>query len=101
MSSKSLKATVFMRPNGRQEETIIKDISEDDANFFITRSVKISMEDSPGFGPTVYADYGAVTEDGEPDEIIVFSCGRSCEATMAELRQIVERAMAAQPSRGI
>lgn len=96
-----IQATLFVRPNGRQEEITVKDINDDDANFFNTRSVKISMEDSPGFGPTVYADYGAVTEDGEPDEIIVFSCNRSCEATMAELRQIVERAMANQSSRGI
>ena len=101
MSSKSIKATLFLRPNGRQEETVVTEIKPDDANFFNTRSVKISMEGNPGLGITVYADYGAVTEDGEPDEIIVFSRDRTCEDTMAELRELVERAMAAQPSRGI
>jgi len=96
-----IQATVFLRPNGRQEEITVKNINDDDANFFKTRSVKISMEDNPGLGTTVYADYGAVTEDGEPDEIIVFSRGRSCEDTMAELRELVERAMVPQTPRGI
>lgn len=90
----SIKATVFLRPNGRQEEIIVENINDDDAKFFNFHGIEISMEESPGLGQTVYADYGAVTEDGEPDEIIVFSRGRSCEDTLAELRELVEKAMA-------
>lgn len=97
----SIQATVFLRPNGRQEVITVTNVNPDDANFLNTRGIKISMEDAPGLGQTVYADYGAVTEDGEPEEIIVFSRGRSCEETLAEVRVLVEEALASLPSRGI
>ena len=96
-----IQATVFLRPNGRQEEITITNISDDDAYFFNTRSIKVSLEDDPIGGQVGYADYGAQDEDGHPEEIIVFSRGRSCGDTMAELRELTEKAMTAFSQRGI
>lgn len=89
----SLPVTIYHRPNGRQEEIICREVEDDDAQWFKTRSVKVSMESDGGDGYIIYADYGAVTEDGEPDEIVVTSKGRSCRKTLSELRELTERAM--------
>lgn len=88
-----LPITVYHRPNGRQENIICNNIEEDDANWFITRSVKVSMEESGSGGHILYADYGAVDEDGEPDEVILVT-HRSCPEAMSSLREMTERAMA-------
>ena len=96
-----IPVTVYERPNGKRVDIICPNIRDDDANFFTTRSVKISMEECPGSGFAIYADYGAVDEEDEPQEILVFSNGRSCEDTMAELRELVEQAMANPTHHGI
>lgn len=88
-----LPVTVYHRPGGRQEQIICREIDDDDTNWFQTRSVKVSMESDGRDGYIVYADYGAVDEEGEPDEIIVLSQGRSCRKTLSELRELTERAM--------
>lgn len=90
----SLPMTAFLRPDGKKQEIICNFITDDDANFFKTRSVKVSMEEDGSGGYILYADYGAVNEDGEPDEIIVFSGARTCETSMTELREMTEKAMA-------
>lgn len=87
-----LPVTLYLRPNGRREEIICKRIADDDANFFKTHGVKVSMEESGSGGHILYADYGAVDEEGEPDEVIVMT-HRSCEEAMAELRRLTEKAM--------
>lgn len=96
-----IQATAFLRPNGRREEITVANISDDDAYFFNTRGIKVSLEEDSLGGQVVYADYGALDEDGQPEEIIVFSRGRSCEDTMAELRELTEKAMTAFSQRGI
>ena len=88
-----LPVTIYHRPNGRQEDIICNNINEDDAKWFQDHSVKVSMEESGSGGHILYADYGAVDEDGEPDEVIVVT-HRSCEEAMAELRRLTEKAMA-------
>lgn len=88
-----LPVTVYHRPDGRPEEILCREVNDDDAQWFKTRSVKVSMESDGRDGYIVYADYGAVDEENEPDEIIVFSKGRSCRETLTELRELTERAM--------
>ena len=88
-----LPVTIYHRPNGRQENIICNNINDDDAQWFQDHSVKVSMEESGSGGHILYADHGAVDEDGEPDEVIVVT-HRSCEEAMAELRRLTEKAMA-------
>ena len=88
-----LPVTIYHRPNGRQEDIICNNINEDDAKWFQDHNVKVSMEESGSGGHILYADYGAVDEDGEPDEVIVVT-HRSCEEAMAKLRRLTEKAMA-------
>lgn len=88
-----LPVTIYHRPNGRAEEIICREIDDDDAQWFKTRSVKVSMESDGRDGYILYADYGAVDEEGEPDEIVVLSLGRSCRKTLAKLRELTEKAM--------
>ena len=88
-----LPVTIYHRPNGRQEDIICNNINEDDAKWFQDHNVKVSMEESGSGGQSLYADYGSVDEDGEPDEVIVVT-HRSCEEAMAELRRLTEKAMA-------
>lgn len=87
-----LPITIYHRPNGRQENIICHHITEDDARWFQTRSVTVSMEESGSGGHILYADYGAVDEDGEPDEVILVT-NRSCIEAMATLREMTEKAM--------
>lgn len=88
-----LPITIYHRPNGRAEEIICREIDDDDAQWFKTRNVKVSMESDGRDGYIIYADYGAVDEGGEPDEIVVLSLGRSCRKTLTELRELTEKAM--------
>lgn len=97
----SLHITIYTRPRGDKEVIVCRNIYDDDADFFRTRSINVSMEADGNSGYIVYADYGARTEDGEPNEMIVMSNGRSCEDTLAELRQLTERAMVERPHHGI
>lgn len=91
----AIKATLYTRPNGRQEEIQVRNIRPDDEAWFIEHDVQLSMEDAPGQGHVVYGDYGRTDEDGEPVEMVVFSKGRSCEDTLTELRQLIEEALKA------
>lgn len=84
-----MKATVFVPPNGEQQEITITKIRAEDREFFEKHGVKISMEELGGQN-VVYADTGKVT-DGEPDELIEISHGRSCEDTLYALRAACER----------
>lgn len=88
----SLPITIYHRPNGRKENIICREISDDDADWFKTHRVHVSMEESGSGGHILYADYGVVDEDGEPDEVILITHG-SCREAMAKLREMTERAM--------
>lgn len=86
-----MKATIFVKPHGTKQVIEIIDINPDDEDYFMQHNVKVSLEEDFQPGTFIaYADYGAEDEDGEPDEVIVFSAGRDCRETMAELRQLVQ-----------
>lgn len=83
--------TLFKRPYGQKELVRIRNIDPADQHFLESHNVKVSMEQIIEDQVVVYGDYGAVDSDGEPDEIVVFSDGRSCLETMKELRIFVEQ----------
>jgi len=87
-----VKATFYMPPNGRQEVREFTNVRAEDAEFFEKHGIKISMEPQ-GPNAIVYADTGKVT-DGEPDELIEISGGRSCEDTLSALRKACEKRFA-------
>ena len=87
-----LPVTLYLRPKGRREEIICNQIADDDANFFKTRSVKVSIEEDGSGGHILYADYGAVDEEGQPSEVILITQA-SCIEAMSTLREMTERAM--------
>lgn len=80
-----MKATLYKKPDGRQEVIDLTNILPEDEKWFTDIGAKISMEETGGEF-VIYADIGIVTEDGEPDEAIEFASGRSCEQTMSSLR---------------
>lgn len=93
----SIKATLYQRPNGKKSViTLTKDeITKEDAKYFKGNKVKVSLEPQANGTDNIiiYADYGKRTEDGEPEEIIIFSRGREAIECMTELRQEVETAL--------
>ena len=84
---------VYKRPTGKFERTEIKHVYPKDAAFFNQFDIKLSMESDGEDGYIVYGDYGALTLDDEPDEVIVFSQGRNCWDTLADLRSQLEKRM--------
>ncbi|AHG63156.1 hypothetical protein [Advenella mimigardefordensis] len=86
-----MQITIFSLPNGTPREVEITNVNPIDAEFFEHHKVKISMEDIGGMF-AVYADIGKV-HDGEPDELIELSQGRSCEDTLNALRLQCEEAL--------
>ena len=84
--SSSLEVTIYQRPDGRKLRTLIKNVWYEDARYFLDNGVIISMEE---IGENNYAVYGNWNGD-EEDEVIILSGGRSCEDTLAELRQTIE-----------
>lgn len=84
-----MKCTMFFPPNAKKVEGEMTHIRPEDQAYFEANGVKISMEDING-NAVVYADTGHVIE-GEPDEQIQISRGRSCEDTMTALRKDCER----------
>ena len=84
--------TIFKRPYGLAEQVRIHNIDPADQHFLESHNVKVSMESVVEDRQViVYGDYGAVDSNGDPDEIIVISDGRSCIETMKELRIFVEQ----------
>lgn len=85
-----IPAVVYERPHGNRHDIIVNDIDDLDAAWFKAKGVKISMESDGCGGYIVYGDYGAKTEDGQPEEAIAFSNGRSCRYTLKSLREAIE-----------
>lgn len=85
--------TLFERPNGRKSEHEMENILPEEEKFFRDHGVKISIEELTTGQTVVYADYGAVLEDGTPDEIVfIVQVGMTCEVAMSLLRQKIEKA---------
>jgi hypothetical protein len=83
-----MNVTIYKRPDGRSEVIDCRNVYPDDAKWFEDNHVAISMEDIGG-GFAVYADTGKEV-DGEPDELIELSQGRTCEETLHALREQCE-----------
>ncbi|MCP1404294.1 hypothetical protein [Achromobacter insolitus] len=84
-----MKVTFYKPPFGRTEELEITKVRPEDAEYFERNGIRISMEEVGGMF-AIYADTGAKTPDGEPDELIELSRGRSCEDTLQALRAACE-----------
>lgn len=81
----SIKATVYIRPNGNTKEIEITNISPEDAQWLNDNNVKVSLEDAPPM-LIIYADYGKTNHDGEPVEhLMVVRADSDCVAVMARL----------------
>lgn len=87
---KQIKCTVFIRPNGKKEESVVNNITQEDADYINQNDIKVSMEDI-GYDYCIWLDDGLKNEDGEPDEIIVLANERSCEATITEGVQLIKQ----------
>ena len=86
-----MNVTVYKRPDGRSEVIDCRNVYPDDAKWFDDNQVAVSMEDI-GDMIAVYADVGKEV-DGEPDELIELSQGRTCEETLHALRKQCEEAI--------
>ncbi len=81
----SIKATLYIRPNGDTKEIKITLINPEDAQWLNDNNIKVSLEDAPPM-LFIYADYGKTTLDGEPDEhLLVVPADSDCVAVMARL----------------
>lgn len=80
-----IKVTIYQRPDGRKLRTMITNVRHEDARYFRDNGVIISMEETDNEF-IVYGDWPG----NRYDEVIILSGGRSCEDTLAELRQTIE-----------
>ena len=81
----SIKATLYIRPNGDTKEIEITNTNPEDAQWLNDNNVKVSLENAPPM-LIIYADYGKTTIDGEPDEhLLVVTTDSDCVAVMARL----------------
>lgn len=90
-----MKVTLFTRPNGKRSVIEMTRIYEEDEKFFIENDINISLEE--GMSPDefiIYADFGVLTEDGEPDELIYISKNEECSISMRKLRDMIEKKLA-------
>ena len=86
----SITATLFVAPYGQKQALEIEDIDEADELWFVENNAKLSAEEVNG-QYVVYADVGLTHDDGEPNEAIEISRGRTCRETMHALRVMAER----------
>lgn len=82
-----MKADLYTK--GRVTEIDVTNVYPEDEAFFEENKVRISVEELQN-SIVIYADYGATTPDGEPDEAIVIAGGRTCEDTLQALRTEVQ-----------
>lgn len=92
----SIPVVIYKRPQGHTEVIMCSKINAADETWFTEHNAKLSMEEAPGMGFTCYADVGIKDEDGEPVEAIEISGRRTCEETLAALRQQCERMLASK-----
>lgn len=90
-----LDVTLYIRPHGKTKTITVQDIDAADAEWFQNHNANVSMEDMGDLEVVVYADIGIVNQ-GEPEEAIELSRGRSCEETFAALRKQCQRMLGEQ-----
>lgn len=80
-----IEATLYKRPYGATETITINAIAQEDAEWFTSNGISLSLEDCGDFF-AVFAKVGE-NEDGDPIEITeVAEAGESCESTLSRLR---------------
>lgn len=83
--------TFYVRPNGKQVEKEITQISPLAEEFFHRYSIRISMEELTEGRYCIWADYGRELEDGTPDEYIyIVPEGETCYVSLDKVAQAVE-----------
>lgn len=90
-----MNVTFYTRPNGNSIDYDITNVRDEDACWFESNDVTISMEEiDPGIF-AIYADLGLLEEDGEtPRELIhVTSLNESCEDALNAVRAMCEEAL--------
>lgn len=91
-----MKVTFYKKPNGAREVIDVTNVDHADESWFAEHNAKLSMEDIGGMH-ACYADVGVKDDEGEPDEAIELSRGRTCRETFHALRlqaeQLIAKAM--------
>lgn len=86
-----LEVTVYKRPNGVSERTVITNIRKEDVDFFQNGGYSVSVEELSTGHFVLYSTTGLLDEDGEEhEELYVVLLGQTCEDAMHELRKRVE-----------
>ena len=87
-----MNVTFYLRPDGRAREMNIRNVRDEDAAWFESNGVCISMEELHDSTYAIYADVGLYEDDGEtPQEIIhVTGPGETCEDALSKLRGMCE-----------
>lgn len=87
-----MNVTFYLRPDGRTREVDITNVRDEDAIWFESNDVCISMEELNDSTYAIYADVGLYEDDGEtPQEIIyVTGPGETCEDALSKLRIMCE-----------
>lgn len=90
-----MKVTFYLRPNGQTREMDITNIQDEDAIWFESNNVTISMEEINDSTYAIYADIGLYEDDEEtPREIIhITGPGESCENALSKIRTMCENAI--------
>lgn len=82
--------TYYRRPTGTPSQIDMTNVLPDDERWFTENNVKVSLEGDGESGVILYGDVGLVSPDGDPEEAILLSQGRTCVECMHELRKLCE-----------
>lgn len=78
-----LPIKLYKKPDGRVQIIECRNVHPQDLKYFQDNEIVVSMEE---LGENNYILYGCPSSDlSEESEMIVFSNGRSCEATLEDL----------------
>jgi hypothetical protein len=95
---KGMTVTIYHRPDGHAAEHFIRNVNDDDAQWFVANGVKVSLEDCGAFF-AAYADCGLLEDDKETprDIVVIGSHGDRFNALLAKLRISAQKAMEPKP----
>lgn len=91
-----ISATLYIAPFAEKKQIQINDIDYDDEVWFIENGVKLSLEELATGEIAMYADIGYVV-NGDHEEALELSRGRSCAETLAALRKQCEHMLTSAP----
>jgi len=83
----SLGVILYSRPNGKKVNVEITKIDDEDAQFFKTNNIQVSMEDHIALGFIVYGCPRSDLSEDREVMIIAGKCGLSCREAMKSLRE--------------